>query len=213
MIRRTLSLTPLVLIAALVAPMTATQLPVGASLSAQDAATFAGSWILNPDKSDNPREVMQRSRQGTGSNFAERGRRPLDGNRAPRVGGNGGGAPTAQQRAANRVMMEIGMWRAPAFEISETDKGFRITLPDGMVLTLQTDKEERTSAQGGIEIKTKAEAKKDEIKVQYKGPGNAKVERKFKLKDDGATLLVETSITNSRMEINFKFKQSYLRSD
>ena len=52
------------------------------TLVAQDTAGFTGSWTLDPDKSDNPREVMQQSRRGTGSNFAERG---------GRRGGRGGG--------------------------------------------------------------------------------------------------------------------------
>ena len=107
--------------------------------------------------------------------------------------------------------MNIAMWRAPELQISATDVGFIITLPEGDSELLQTDKEERISTQDGVEIKTKSEAKKDEIKVEYKATGNAKVERKFKLKDDGRTLEVETSVDNSRMRMNFKFKQVYRR--
>lgn len=108
-------------------------------------------------------------------------------------------------------MMGIGMWRAPTLEISETELGFVITLPDGSVQVIQTDKTERIIDRDGIEIKTKAQAKENEFKIEYKAPGNAKVERKFQLKDEGDTLEVQTSITNTRMGINFRYKQVYHR--
>jgi hypothetical protein len=219
MIRRTFSLTGLVLLAALATPAAPVSGPLQSSLQAQDNPTFAGSWTLDPEESENPRDVMQQSRRGTGSNFAERGNR-RHGSEGGRGGGGGrggrgggGAAPSAEQQQINRVMMEIGMWQAPSLEIEMTDEGYEVTLPDGSVQTILTDKEERTTARGGFEIKTKAEGKDGEFKISYKGPGNAKVERKFKLKDDGATLEVVTSIDNSRMQMNFKFEQVYRRSD
>jgi hypothetical protein len=184
---------------------------VPAEVTEAQTDTFVGTWVLDVDESNDPREEMRQGRE-EGAEFVERkGRRGrMGGMRSGRD--RGGAAPSEEQLTAGRALVQLAQRTGAVLQLLRSDSTFTVMYPGGETALFFTDKREVADVIGvGVEVKVKAEGKRDEVKVEYRGTGNAKLTRKYKLKDDGRTLEVETQLQNSRMNQSFKFKQVYRR--
>lgn len=184
---------------------------VPAEVTEAQTDAFVGTWVLDVDESDDPSEEMRQGRE-EGAEFVER-----QGRRGRRGGMRSGrdraaAAPSEEQLRAGRALMQLAHRTGAVLQLLQSDSTFTVMYPNGETALFFTDKREVEEVIGvGVEVRVKAEGKRDEVKVEYRATGNAKLTRKYKLKDDGRILEVETQLLNSRMDQNFKFKQLYRR--
>lgn len=169
------------------------------SAAAQDV-DIVGTWVLNLEKSDDPREVMSRGRD-----------RPA----APQPGGGGrrrGGtqAPPPRPDAGDRLLQQRLMRPVMELSITRTDSTY-IFASSGMKFMehfLDGRKIEATIT-ADLEIEIKAEWKNNALEIETKVSGGGRLKEKYEIDEDTGELRVEFDLNNSRLKQRFRLKQVY----
>jgi len=185
------------------APSPATQ---SQDTSTQSPATstakpnLAGTWKLNQDKSDDPRQKMREAMNANGSNGSE--------------GGGGGMMRGGQGRRSGRggggMMAEFSQ-----LTIDQTDKGVKVAGSTGRVIaTSEPPSKDDQNAQdnnGGRMRFPPAEAKwqGNQLVATSQGFGGGTTTRTFELSPDGKELYVTTKIENQRFNQPVTYRQVY----
>lgn len=178
----------------------------------QDKPNLSGTWRLNPEKSDDPREKMRDLFRGGGGGrggpggggFGRGGPGGRGGGRGGGGyggggrGGPGGGGPGAE-RGGGRGMFEAMNAGLDSLRIRHEDPVLHVAYADEREDTFYTDgrKVRRESDRGGAEIE--ARWKDGRVVVEEKGGGGGKILRTFELSPGHDRLYLTTRIDNPRL--------------
>lgn len=178
---------------------TGSQDAANASLAASDQSDISGSWVLNPDESDNPRDRF-RSQEDR----PEDGRRP--GMRRRRSGSLG--AEGEGPRGGGRRGLRAGR----QFEISQDDGSVTFTHASGHARTLETDGQVVTHelARGSVEIR--AFWSDGALVVERAGSEGGTFTQTYLLSDDGSQLFLTIRVEHDRLDEPIEFRLVYDRS-
>lgn len=193
--------------------------PGSAEAAVAQEADIVGNWVLNRDKSDDPREVMARSRRGgaritppaggTGTtNTRGRGSRPQRQAGGARQSGASRGPGPADRLLQQRLMRPV-----PQLSITKTDSSYVFASGGQQFNEYFFDgRKIEAVVSADLELEIKAEWKKNRLEVETKASGGARLKEKYEI--DGDELKVELEFSNSRLGIKMKIKQVYdLRGD
>ena len=160
----------------LVAGMVMTLVGWGVPLQAQERPDLAGSWELNRDLSENPRQgQMAGGRSGFEGGSGGGGRGAGGGGGGGR-GGFGGAEVNEQQMQQLRQIMQRVMQAVDQFHFAAADALVTVTYRDQPSLTLYTDgKRWKEELPGAGEVEFKAEWKNEEFRVERKFKGGARL--------------------------------------
>jgi hypothetical protein len=167
-----------------------------------DHPDFSGTWELNEELSDNPREKMQEAME-------QRMARPMGGSGGG-MGGPGAGMPDREEM--QRRMREIGK-RVRVMKIEHGEAGMIVVYADGNERTLHLDgkKHYRETGRGDLEIKSKWSGDR-EITVKAKTEDGRRVSEKWELAAEGGLLEVTVKIDGDSRRPSFDLKRVYQRS-
>ena len=179
-------------------------------LQAADKPDFSGTWVLNDELSENPRDKMQEAmgnRRGGGFGGGGRsggGGMGGGGMRGGMGGGRGGdpGAMSERMRALEEGVKVLKIiHQDPAFNIRYADDRERALFTDGRELVSELDQglvEATANWKGGQKVVVKGEmlngGKRSEI---------------FELSEDGQQLLITTSMEGSGRMPKTSFRRVY----
>jgi hypothetical protein len=184
------------------ASLLAAQLVV-ADASGQEVRRFDAAWILDVESSD----AVPSGRDLVGVPKLVR----LDAAGMRRLAREQPRPLTESQMAERDALLEAVTWRPNALRIEQSTDSIVLTVVDGSREILIPDEVEQPSIRGGVEIGLKTKASDEEIRVEYRGP-TSRVERRFKLKDNGETLEVFSTFRSSRLNADYRVKQVYRRN-
>lgn len=197
--------------------------PAGQPIArAADNPNLAGTWKLNQDQSDNPREKMREAMGGGGGGFGGPG--------GGGFGGQGGGG----QRGGNRGGGQGG--RGGMFQdesqltIEQNGQSVKISGASGNLIAQTSDNTQSSSQANGQESTTEspngeqsngqpaprrmrspevAQWKNNQLVVVMSGRNGAKTTRTFSLSPDGKQLYLTTEMQNPRFDQPVTFRMVY----
>lgn len=175
--------------------------------AAAQEADIVGTWVLNRDKSDNPGEVMARSRRRP-----QREDPAAGGERRRRRGGRDGGQARPRPGEGDRLLQRRLMNPVLNLTITRTDSTF-VFATGGQQFGEHFFDGRKLKSTGGTEldIEIKAEWKKNRLEIETKASGGAKLKEKYELDEDTGELRVELDYSNTRLDQRVKIKQVYER--
>lgn len=175
---------------------------LGASaLSAQADADLTGSWQINHEESEHPREGFRRRPGGPGDGEPD-GERP-EFRRRDRFGPDEGPGPGPRRPGP----MLVG----PALEITQSEATVEIAGPRGRSITLYTDGRTitRDLERGRVEIRAGWEG--DALVVERVMEDRLTVTLRFELSTDRSQLDLTTRIEGERLPEPIEFRRVYDR--
>ncbi len=173
---------------------TGSQNAANASLAASDQSDLSGSWVLNLDESDDPREQFgsredRLRRRRSGSLDAE--------GEGPRRGGG------RRLRAGRQ------------FEITQDDGSVTFSYGsygNGLSRTLQTDGQIITRELSGGEVEIRAFWSDGDLVVERTGSEGGTFTQTYSLSDDGAQLFLTIRVEHDRLDGPIELRLVYERS-
>ncbi len=180
-----------------------------AAVAAQDGPNIAGTWVINREDSDDPREAMQEAmQQGGGPGDGQKGggrtrggssgRRPT-GTRDP---GAVGASPEQMQRI-QRLMREAAR-AAQRIVIEQTDSTVVVTTDRGQRVLFSDNRKIETTAPNGIDMELKTKWDGNKLKVETKWDGGVKITEEYELQDEQLNLNIRIESTRPRRRVRFK---------
>lgn len=184
----------------------------GAVAAVEGADSIMGSWVLNLEESDDPREVMQNAqeqggraaggRSGGRSGGARSGRRPSS---RSTTGRQGDMSPEQRQRI--QLSIRNAMSSPFRLEISRTDSTVTIQTPQGNRI-LYTDNREVT-VPIGPDLDSTVKCKWDKDKLVIESETDAGVKTKYTYERDDNQLKVQVRIDVRRLRQVIRFELVY----
>lgn len=184
----------------------------GAVAAVEGADSIMGSWVLNLEESDDPREVMQNAqeqggraaggRSGGHSGGARSGRRPSS---RSTTGRQGDMSPEQRQRI--QLSIRNAMSSPFRLEISRTDSTVTIQTPQGNRI-LYTDNREVT-VPIGPDLDSTVKCKWDKDKLVIESETDAGVKTKYTYERDDNQLKVQVRIDVRRLRQVIRFELVY----
>jgi hypothetical protein len=173
------------------------------SSSSTAKPNLTGTWILNRDQSDNPREKMQQAMGApTGGNDGGGGGRYQDNGRTGRGPGRGG------------IMAEFSK-----LTIEQTNGNVKITGASGRELATTQPEASKTESNQGNEnnggmgamrsAPAAAEWQGNQLVAKSEGYGRGTTTRTYELSPDGKQLYVTTKIENQRLSQPVTYRLVY----
>ncbi len=194
---------------AVLAGFTTAEAPPGAaSVAAQDGPNIAGTWVLNREDSDDPREEIQEAMQsGGGSGGGQQGGRTRGGSSGSRPTGTRDpgsvGASPEQRQQIQRIMQEAAR-AAQRLVIEQSDSTVLVTTDRGQRMLFPDDRKIEATAPNGVEMQIKTKWDGDKLKVETRWEGGVKVTEEYEIKDDQLNLNMRIESTRPRMRVRFK---------
>jgi len=182
------------------------------ALSSPEPATaqgtdIVGTWILNRGKSDDPQEVMARSRRRPPREDPAAG-----GEQRRRRGGLNGGQTMRRPGEGDRLLQRRLMNPVLNLTITKTDSTFVFATEGQQFGEHFFDGRKLKSTVGTeLDIEIKAEWKKNRLEIETKASDGAKLKEKYELDEDTGELRVELDYRNTRLDRRVKIKQVYER--
>lgn len=174
-----------------------------ASLAAEQP-DFSGTWKLNQELSENPREKMAESMsKGRGGEGGGRGGGGMGGGMRGGGGGRGGGREGMEERLGEREA------RIQQIVIDHEDPTFRIRLADDSENVFYTDGRMTEDLEAGLLEATASWKKGRRIDIERESPQGAAITEKYELSDDGSQLFVKTKIEGSGRMPKITFQRVY----
>jgi len=176
-----------------------------ASLAAEQP-DFSGTWKLNQELSEHPREKMAESMsKGRGGEGGGRGGGGMGGGMRGGGGGRGGGREGMQERLGEREA------RIQQIVIDHEDPTFRIRLADDSENTFYTDGRMTEDLEAGL-LEAMASWKKGRhIEIERDSPQGGAITEKYELSDDGRQLFVKTKMEGNGRMPKITFQRVYDR--
>lgn len=176
-----------------------------ASLAAEQP-DFSGTWKLNQELSENPREKMAESTsKGRGGEGGGKGGGGMGGGMRGGGGERGGGREGMQERLGEREA------RIQQIVIGHEDPTFRIRFADDSESTFYTDGRMTEDLEAGL-LEARASWKKGKrIDIERESPQGASITETYELSADGSQLLVKTKMEGSGRMPKITFKRVYDR--
>ena len=183
-----------------------------AVVAVTEADSILGSWVLNREESDDPREAMQNDQEG-GGRAAGGGRGGRSGGsssgRRPRSRSTTGGQVNVSPEQRQRIQLSIrNAMRSPVrLEISRTDSTVTIQTPQGNRI-LFTDSREVT-VPIGADLDSTVKCKWDKNKLIIESETDAGVKTKYTYEWDDNQLKVQVRIDVRRPRQAIRFELVY----
>ncbi len=170
---------------------TGSQNAANTSLAASDQSGLSGSWVLNLNESDDPREQfgsredrLRRRRSGSLDAEGEGPRR-----------GSGGGLRAGRQ-----------------FEITQDDGSVTFTRGNGLSRTLETDGQIITRELSGGEVEIRAFWSDGDLVIERTRSEGGAFTQTYSLSDDGTQLFLTIRVEHDRLDEPIEFRLVYDRS-
>ena len=175
-----------------------------ASLAAEQP-DFSGTWKLNQELSENPREKMAESMsKGRGGESGGRGG-GMGGGMRGGGGGRGGGREGMEERLGEREA------RIQQIVIDHEDPTFRIRFADDSENTFFTDGRMTEDLEAGL-LEARANWKKGRrIDIERESPQGGSITEMYELSADGSQLFVKTKMEGSGRSPKITFQRVYDR--
>ena len=178
-----------------------------------------GSWVLNREKSDDPREVMQESQEeGAGGGMRSGGGgggRQRGGAGGRTSGGRTGGRDdnvSMERRQGMQAFMRDAMRTAPRIQISRTDSTVTLeTPPQGSRILFTDNREVTTPITADLEQKLKSKWDGDKLVIETET--DAGVKAKFEYERDKERLKIKVRIQISRPRQVIRYELVYDPAD
>ena len=178
-----------------------------------------GSWVLNREKSDDPREVMQESQQeGAGGGMRSGGGgggRQRGGAGGRTSGGRTGGRDdnvSMERRQGMQAFMRDAMRTAPRIQISRTDSTVTLeTPPQGSRILFTDNREVTTPITADLEQKLKSKWDGDKLVIETQA--DAGIKAKFEYERDKEQLKIKVRIQISRPRQVIRYELVYDPAD
>ncbi len=185
----------------------------GGILASEERPDFTGSWVLNEELSENPRDKMRQSMgggrsggggmggggRGGGSGMGGGGRGGGSGMGGGGRGGSMGGSGMGGDREAMRQRFADAAAKAARLEITQGEE-LSILYADGSLRVVPVDGEA-----GDI----KSHWKGDRLVVELKGDGGRQIKETLQLAEDGARLHVTTRMSGDLNRPTISFLRVY----
>ncbi len=173
--------------------------------TAQDV-DIVGTWVLNREKSDDPREVMSRGRN--------RPAPPRPGAGGGRRRGGGTQAPPPRPDAGDRLLQQRLMRPVMELSITRTDSTYIFASSGEKFMEHFVDGRKIEAAiTTDLQIEIKAEWKNNALEIETRVSGGGRLKERYEIDEDTGELRVEFDLNNSRMKQRFKLKRVYDRRE
>ncbi|MGB5159889.1 MAG: hypothetical protein WBP10_07550 [Thermoanaerobaculia bacterium] len=180
-----------------------------ASLAAEQP-DFSGTWKLNQELSENPREKMAESMsKGRGGEGGGKGGGRLGGGMSGGMrgggGGRGGGREGMEERLGEREA------RIQQIVIDHEDPTLQIRFADDSENVFYTDGRMTEDLEAGL-LEARASWKKGRrIDIERESPQGGAITEKYELSDDGSQLFVKTKMGGNGRMPKVSFERVYDR--
>ncbi len=176
------------------------------------ADSIIGSWVLNREKSDDPREALEESGGGDSANRTMRrgGRRGgSSSGRRPRSTSTEGrqARPSPEQRQRIQASMRDALRAAPRIQISRTDSTVMLETPQGNRILFTDNREITIPVAADLDAKLKCKWDKDKLVIESET--DAGVKTKYTYEPDGDQLKVDVRIQVQRPRQVIRYKLVY----
>ena len=179
---------------------------VAPGIAAAQQSEFAGSWVLNPDESDDAQEKMQQAQRRSSEGGPMRRDRTRGRGGRGAGGGPGSAGMSAEAQTSNRVANQRIMRPARLMTIVLTDSTVTIGQGDLLPWIFPTDKSKR-DFQDGIEVTGRWDG--DKLSLQTDTEGGLRIRETYELKEDGEELRVSIVFENNRTGLRVRFRRVY----
>ena len=181
---------------------TGSQEAANTSLAASDQSGLSGSWVLNLDESDDPRE-----------RFGSREDRPEGGRRRGmrRRRGDSQGAEGAEGEGPRRGGGG-GLGAGRQFEITQDDGSVTFTRGNGLSRTLETDGQIVTRELRGGEVEIRAFWSDGDLVIERTRSEGGTFTQTYSLSDDGTQLFLTIRAEHDRLDGPIEFRLVYDRA-
>ena len=169
---------------------------------AQDIG-FSGVWERDIERSDDPQEKMQAAMEQMREQTGQRGGgggRPGGGGGRPGGGGGGrpGGGGGRGERGGGGGRPDVG--NIPdELTVELTGEEFQVDDGERLRIYYLDGKKHKRETQNGMKLETIAELKGSAILIEEKME-RGKIDRKFELSPDGATMIMTLTVKFGRMK-------------
>ena len=170
---------------------------------AQDIG-FSGVWERDIERSDDPQEKMQAAMEQMREQTGQRGGgggRPGGGGGRPGGGGGGGrpgGGGGRGERGGGGGRPDVG--NIPdELTVELTGEEFQVDDGERLRIYYLDGKKHKRETQNGMKLETIAELKGSSILIEEKME-RGKIDRKFELSPDGATMIMTLTVKFGRMK-------------
>jgi len=176
-----------------------------ASLAAEQP-DFSGTWKLNPELSENPRDKMtEGASKGGGGRGGGRTGGGMGGGMRGGGGGRGGDREGMQERFREREQ------RIQQFIIEHEDPSLRFRYGDGSETVFYTDGRITEDLETGLLDATASWKKSKRIEIERDSPQGGAITEKYELSDDGSQLFVKTKMEGNGQSPKISFQRVYDR--
>ena len=169
----------------------------------EEADSIMGSWVLNTEESDDPREAMQNAReQGARSRFAtgaERGRR---GSGRSTTGRQGAASPERRQRM--QLSIRNGMSSPLRLEISRTDSIVTIQTPQGIRILYTDNREVIVPIGPDLDSTVQCKWDKNKLVIESETDAGVKIKYTYERDDNQLKVKVRIDVLSPRQVIRFE---------
>ena len=167
----------------------------------EEADSIMGSWVLNMEESDDPREAMQNDQERRASGE----RRPIGNSRGARTGRRPSGmSTTGEQRQLIQLSIRNAMRSPLRLYISRTDSTVTIQTPQGSRI-LYTDNREVTVPIGpDLDSTVKCKWDKDKLVIESETDAGVKTKYTYERDDDQLKVQVSIDVRRPRQRIRFE---------
>ena len=179
---------------------------------AQDIG-FSGVWERDIERSDDPQEKMQAAMEQMREQTGQRGGgggRPGGGGGRPGGGGGGGrpgGGGGRGERGGGGGRPDVG--NIPdELTVELTGEEFQVDDGERLRIYYLDGKKHKRETQNGMKLETIAELKGSAILIEEKME-RGKIDRKFELSPDGATMIMTLTVKFGRMKDPVVIKTVY----
>ncbi|MCZ6916952.1 MAG: hypothetical protein O7I93_09260 [Gemmatimonadetes bacterium] len=183
------------------------------SIAGQDGPNISGTWVLNREDSDDPREAMQEAmQQGGGPGQGQKGGGQSGGGRSR--GGSSGrrpsgtsdpgavGASPEQMQQIRRLMQEAAR-AAQRIVIEQTDSTVVVTTDRGQRVLYSDNRKIEVTAPNGIDMELKTKWDGDKLKVETRWDGGVKITEEYQVKGEQLNLNIRIETTRPRRRVRF----------
>lgn len=164
---------------------------------------FSGVWERDIERSDDPREKMQAAMEQMREQMGQRGGgggRPGGGGGRPGGGGGGrpGGGGGRGERGSGGGRPDVG--NIPdELTVELTGEEFQVDDGERLRIYYLDGKKHKRETSNGMKLETIAELKGSAILIEEKME-RGKIDRKFELSPDGATMIMTLTVKFGRMK-------------
>jgi hypothetical protein len=176
-----------------------------ASLAAE-RPDFSGTWKLNQELSEDPRDKMAESMsKGRGEGGGRRGGEGMGGGMRGGGGGRGGGREGMQERSRELEQ------RFQQFTIDHEDPTFRIRFADDSESAFFTDGRMTEDLEAGL-LEARGRWKKGKrIEIERDSPQGGSITETYELSADASQLFVKTKMDGKGQSPKISFQRVYDR--